>query len=73
MCNECDENRMKLAKMQDDLARREAKWTAALNKLQDQLKALEKENTNLHNENHKLKIKGVSSKVWFQYFIQNGG
>jgi len=63
ICNECEENKAKVVKMQEDLSRKENKWTAALTKLQEQLKLIEKENTNLHTENHKLKIKNVSSKV----------
>jgi len=63
ICNECEENKAKLLKIQEDLSRKESKWTAALTKLQEQLKLIEKENTNLHTENHKLRIKTVSSKV----------
>lgn len=63
ICNECEENKSKLSKMQEDLSRKESKWTAALTKLQEQLKLIEKENSNLHTENHKLRIKTVSSKV----------
>ena len=36
---------------------------SALSKLQEQVKFLERENQQLHEENHKLKLKGVSAKV----------
>ena len=49
--------------MTEELERKECKWANALNKLQDQLKFLEKENQTLHEENHKLKLKGVAPKV----------
>jgi len=52
----------------DDLQRKEVKWAAVVTKLQEQVKTLEKENQNLHNENHKLKLRGVSAKVWITLF-----
>ena len=52
-----------LAKVQDELQRKELKYSASLSKLQEQVKFLERENQHLHEENHKLKLKGVTSKV----------
>jgi hypothetical protein len=37
VCNECEENRNKISKMQEDLSSKENKWTAALSKLQEQV------------------------------------
>jgi regulator of replication initiation timing len=54
---------LQLSQLNDDLQRKETKWAAAVTKLQEQVKMLEKENQHLHQENHKLKLKGVSSKV----------
>ena len=52
-----------MSKVTEELERKECKWANALNKLQDQLKFLEKENQTLHEENHKLKLKGIAPKV----------
>ena len=52
-----------MSKVTEELERKECKWANALNKLQDQLKFLEKENQTLHEENHKLKLKGIATKV----------
>ncbi len=49
--------------MHEDLQRKESKWSASLAKLQEQVKYLEKENQHLHEENHRMKLKGVSAKV----------
>ena len=54
---------VKVAQLNDELQRKETKWAAVVTKLQEQVKLLEKENQHLHQENHKLKLKGVSSKV----------
>jgi hypothetical protein len=37
VCSECEENRNKITKMQEDLSSKEHKWTAALSKLQEQV------------------------------------
>ena len=60
---EIDELQSKVQKMNEDLQRKEQKWGPALSKLQEQIKLLEKENQELHENNHKLKLKTVSSKV----------
>ena len=52
-----------LSKLQDEMQRKETKWSAALTKLQEQVKFLERENQHLHEENHKIKMKNVPSKV----------
>ncbi len=52
-----------VAKLSEDSQRKEAKWASTLAKLQEQVKFLERENQQLHEENHKLKLKTVSSKV----------
>jgi sensor histidine kinase YesM len=54
---------LQLLRLQDDMQRKESKWSAALAKLQEQVKYLERENQHLHEENHKLKLKQISSKV----------
>lgn len=59
---------LQISRLNDDLERKECKWSNALNKLQDQLKFLERENQQLHEENHKIKVKNISSKVQF-FFI----
>jgi hypothetical protein len=60
----CDHSlRFQLSKLHDEVQRKESKWTSALSKLQEQVKFLERENQHLHEENHRLKVKGVASKV----------
>ena len=61
--DEIEELQMKLQKLNEELNRKETKWALALSKLQEQVKFLERENQQLHEENHKLKLKGVSAKV----------
>ena len=61
--DDIEELQMKLQKLNDELNRKETKWALALSKLQEQVKFLERENQQLHEENHKLKLKGVSAKV----------
>ena len=61
--DEIEELQMKLQKVNEELNRKETKWALALSKLQEQVKFLERENQQLHEENHKLKLKGVSAKV----------
>merc|ERR1719384_2847556 len=61
--DEIDELQSKLNKLNEELNRKETKWALALSKLQEQVKFLERENQQLHEENHKLKLKGVSAKV----------
>ena len=51
------------------MQRKESKYSASLSKLQEQVKFLERENQHLHEENHKLKLKGVTSKVTFSLII----
>jgi len=60
---EIDDLQAKVSKLTDELERKECKWGNALNKLQDTLKFLERENQALHEENHKLKLKGIAPKV----------
>ena len=45
------------------MQRKEAKWEPEIAKLRDKVKHFEKENQLLHEDNHKLKLKTVSSKV----------
>ena len=45
------------------MQRKEAKWEPTIAKLRDEVKHFEKENQLLHEDNHKLKLKTVSSKV----------
>ena len=54
---------LQVQKLTEDLQRKEAKWGPTITKLQEQVKFLERENQTLHEENHKLKLKTVSSKV----------
>lgn len=54
--------------MQDELHRKESKYSASLSKLQEQVKFLERENQHLHEENHKLKLRGVTSKVIYSMY-----
>ena len=54
---------LQLSHLNEDLQRKETKWAAVVTKLQEQVKLLEKENQHLHQDNHKLKLRGVSSKV----------
>lgn len=61
--DEIDELQNKIVQLTEELQRKETKWTASITKLQDQVKFLERENQNLHKENHKLKLKGISAKV----------
>ena len=61
--DEIEELQTKLNKLNEELNRKETKWALALSKLQEQVKFLERENQQLHEENHKLKLKGVSAKV----------
>ena len=61
--DEIEELQAKLNKLNDELNRKETKWALALSKLQEQVKFLERENQQLHEDNHKLKLKGVSAKV----------
>ena len=61
--DDLEELQMKLQKLNEELNRKESKWALALSKLQEQVKFLERENQQLHEENHKLKLKGVSAKV----------
>ena len=63
--DEIDELTNKVQKVNEDMQRKELKWGPALKKLQDDLKLLEKENQQLHEDNHKLKLKTVSSKVCY--------
>jgi hypothetical protein len=58
-----------LSQLNEDLQRKETKWAAVVTKLQEQVKLLEKENQHLHQENHKLKLRGVSSKVSYVKYI----
>jgi len=58
-----------VSQLTDDLQRKETKWASTLTKLQEQVKFLEKENKQLHQENHKLKIRGISAKVLNLKFI----
>lgn len=60
---EIEELHNKLTKVQDELHRKESKYSASLSKLQEQVKFLERENQHLHEENHKLKLRGVTSKI----------
>jgi len=61
--DEIEDLQAKVSKVTEELERKECKWANALNKLQDQLKFLEKENQTLHEENHKLKLKGIAPKI----------
>ena len=61
--DEIDELQSKLNKLNEELNRKETKWAIALSKLQEQVKFLERENQQLHEDNHRLKLKGVSAKV----------
>ena len=63
--DEIDELQNKVQKVTEDMQRKEVKWGPALKKLQDELKLLERENQQLHEDNHKLKLKTVSSKVYY--------
>ena len=52
-----------MQKLLEELQRKEAKWGPTIAKLQEQVKFFEKENQLLHEDNRKLKLKNVSSKV----------
>jgi hypothetical protein len=52
-----------ISSLQEDLERRDTKWATTVSKLQDQVKYLERENQHLHEENHKLKLRGAAPKV----------
>jgi urease accessory protein UreF len=54
---------LQVQKLAEELQRKEMKWGPSLAKLQEQVKLLERENQQLHEDNHKLKLKTVSSKV----------
>ena len=69
---EMEEMRGKTGKMKEEMNKKEAKFVATLNKLQEQIKYLERENQILHEENHKLKLKNVSSKISTQNNAVNG-
>lgn len=61
--DEIDDLQSKINRINEDLQRKDSKWSTAVSKLQEQVKLLEKENQQLHEDNHKLKLKGVSSKI----------
>ena len=57
-----------VSQMSEEHSRKESKWQASLSRLQEQVKYLERENGHLHEENHRLKLKGVNAKVNKQTF-----
>ncbi|XP_059090439.1 centromere protein J-like [Tigriopus californicus] len=61
--SELEELQTKLSRLQEELQKKETKWTNSIGKLQETVKILEKENQHLHEENYKLKMKTVTSKV----------
>ena len=52
-----------VSQMSEEHSRKESKWQASLSRLQEQVKYLERENGHLHEENHRLKLRGVNAKV----------
>jgi FtsZ-binding cell division protein ZapB len=52
-----------LSKLQDELERKETKWSSSVAQLQEKVKYLERENQHLHEENCRLKLKSVAPKV----------
>lgn len=62
-CEECNVKSKRVDFLTNDLKNKEAKWTEEVGALKDQLKRCMKEQQELKNENHKLKLKQVASKV----------
>ena len=51
--------------MNNELKTKDMKWSEELNKLKDQLRKSSKDQQELKNENQKLRLKKVNSKVGF--------
>jgi len=64
-CEECEEKGKQVDKLNKELKAKELKWTEEVNKLKDQLKKSHLDQQELKNENQKLKLSKVTSKVGF--------
>eukprot|EP00092_Neocalanus_flemingeri_P092306 GFUD01117168.1.p1 GENE.GFUD01117168.1~~GFUD01117168.1.p1 ORF type:complete len:1013 (-),score=396.27 GFUD01117168.1:70-3108(-) len=62
-CNDCEERKKKLDMTNMELKAKEQKWTEEVNKLKEQLRKSSKDQQELENENQKLRLRKVSSKV----------
>jgi len=64
-CDECEEKGKQVDLLSKELKSKELKWTDEVNKLKEQLKKSQMDQQELKNENQKLRLKKVSSKVGF--------
>ena len=64
-CNDCEEKDKQVEILNKDLKTKDMKWSEEVNKLKDQLRKSQKDQQELKNENQKLRLKKVNSKVGF--------
>jgi len=64
-CEECIEKSKQVDILTKELKTKEVKWTEEVNKLKDQLKKSHMDHQELKNENQKLRLNKVSSKLYF--------
>ena len=62
-CDECEEKEKQAVVLNNELKTKEMKWAEEVTKLKEQLKKSNKDQQELRNENQKLRLKKVNSKV----------
>jgi len=62
-CDDCEEKEKQAVMLTNELKTKEMKWAEEVTKLKEQLKKSNKDQQELRNENQKLRLKKVNSKV----------
>ena len=62
-CEECSETKARMANLKDELAKAEATWRKEVSRLEEELAKAKQSKLELENENGKLRLKKVGSKI----------